>query len=156
MGRAKARPLASTLGTEMIDWEKKATEYQILITGPFSAAVNERLRTLIGGAASTLPRDTPEALSWFLSALSHKDKKWFVAKVMSMASPMPRTLLEPMLVAGLLERNPSTNRQFIEPCVKTFGGSTVANSLRTLATTLEATEHDGLAQALYWVPGART
>jgi len=140
----------------MADWEQQASEYRLLTSRPLTAEAHERIRTLIGEAASSLPKDRPDALWWFISALRDKDKKWFVAKVLTLSSPMPRTLLEPMLIAGLMERNPSNNRQFIEPCVRTFGNTAIAIRLRELATTLEETEHDALSQALYWVPGSRT
>lgn len=66
--------------------------------------------------------------------------------------PVPRTLLDPLLLAALLEPNPSANRLFIEPCVRTFGPSEVASRIAALSDHPGVAEHGGVDKAMYWVP----
>ncbi|GAB3357592.1 hypothetical protein GCM10027430_27050 [Lysobacter tyrosinilyticus] len=134
-----------------IDWDNLAGQYQELVKAPVSSGSNESIRTLVGYAASKLPRDNPESLSWFISALQGRDK-WFVAKVMAMASPVPGALLDPLLLAALLERNPSANRYFVEPCVRTFGASRVEARIRDLSDAPGVAENRGVQNVMYWVP----
>lgn len=129
-------------------WENMAAQYQELLRG---GATSESLRSFRGRAASSLPRDSAHALSWFVSALQRSPQKWFVAAVMAEANPVPRTLLDPMVKAALLEPNPSSNRYFIDPCLRTFGAEQVISRINALSTTPGVAEHDGVRQVMYWV-----
>lgn len=134
----------------MSNWDELVQEYEALVSAPSSNA--DSIRTLIGHAASALPKDNPEALSWFISALQHSPQKWFVARVMAVASPVPKTMLDPLLIAALLEPNPSATRFFLEPCMRGFGAGHVAARVAQLASTPGATENDGVQKVMYWVP----
>jgi hypothetical protein len=131
------------------NWNSLAQQYlQLVSAGTDTGAV----RAFCGQAASALPKDNPAALAWFISALQNTRTKWFVAAVMAQAMPVPRTLLDPLLVAALLEPNPSANRLFIEPCVRTFGAAEVSAHVSALSTTPGVAEINGVRQAMYWVP----
>ena len=134
----------------MRNWDNLAEEYFVLANA--SPADADSIRALVGRAASYLPGDNAEALSWFTSALQHSPQKWFVAKVMAMAKPVPKTMLDPLLVAALLEPNPSATRVFVEPCVRGFGTAQVAARIAQLADTPGATENDGVQKVMYWMP----
>jgi hypothetical protein len=69
----------------MSNWDDLAKEYGTLVSAP--RCDTDSIRTLIGRAASELPKDTPEALSWFIAALQQSPQRWFVARVMAMANP---------------------------------------------------------------------
>lgn len=129
-------------------WENMAAQYQELLR---TGATTGSLRSFRGHVASSLPRDSAHALSWFISALQRSPQKWFVAAVMAEANPVPRTLLDPMVKAALLEPNPSSNRYFIDPCLRTFGPEQVISRINALSTTPGVAEHDGVRQVMYWV-----
>jgi len=143
------------------DWDQLAMQYFELLGSPGTVqsgvelhSLNMAVRNLIGRAASALPKDSQAALAWFTMALQRDPQRWFVAKLMSVATPVPRTLLDPMLLAALLEPNPSANRAFIEPCVRTFGSSEVASRITALAGAPGVAEHGGVDKVMYWVPQA--
>jgi hypothetical protein len=138
-----------------MNWQEEANRYALLIAGPQTQFTHNEVRSLVGHAASSLPGDNQVALQWFIHALQSPSHKWFVAKVMALASPVPRALLDAMLLSGLLEPNPSSNKLFIEPCVKTFGASAVRERLKALASTPGVPENHGLEKALYWVRETR-
>ena len=141
------------------NWDELAEKYSEL-TGPPGAfhsgdelhSRNMAVRDVLGRAASALPKDSPVALSWFITALQRDPQRWFVAKLMGVASPVPRTLLDPLVLAALLEPSPSENRVFIEPCVRTFGASEVASRIAALSGHSGVAEHGGADKAMYWVP----
>lgn len=133
-----------------MNWDSLADQYWALVNGPTQGA-NESLRRLLGKAASVLPKDKAEELQWFISALQEKPKKWFVAKVMEYASPVPKALLEPLLLAALREPDASSNRIFVTPCLRTFGKQEVKDRLVFLASDSVAQENDGLRKVMYWV-----
>ena len=136
----------------MSNWDNLAQEYEALVSAPPGNA--DSIRVLIGRAASELPKDNPEALSWFISALQHSPQKWFVARVMAMANPVPKSMLDPLLVAALLEPNPSATRFLVEPCVRGFGAGHVTTRVAQLSGTPGAAENDGVQKVMYWVPQA--
>jgi hypothetical protein len=143
------------------NWDQLAEQYLELAgpPGTFQSGAelhsrNLAVRDFLGRVASALPKDSPAALSWFTAALQRDPQRWFVARVMSVAAPVPRTMLDPLLLAALLEPNPSANRVFVEPCVRTFGASEVASRIAALAGYPGVAEHGGVDKAMYWVPRA--
>ncbi len=103
-------------------------------------------------ARKRVAQNTPGDWQWLENALADPDRKWFVADVFK-SQPVPRRLFGPMLRAGVLERNPSLNRRFVEPCVRSLGGGRVlAELLRYLEAGTNA-EKAGAASALYWAGG---
>jgi len=139
-------------------WDELAEQYKELIApigqslaGLEQHARNEALKRLLGHAASAMPRDNPTALSWFISSLNRTPHKWFVAQVMSLVSPVPSSMIEPLLVAALMEPNPSANRLFIEPCVRSLGRLEVGSRVTILAERSGVAENDGVRKVMYWV-----
>lgn len=96
--------------------------------------------------------NTPDDWGWLADALADKDRKWFVADVFKF-QPVARRLFMPMLRAGVLERNPSLNRDFIEPCVRSFGSRRVVEELLRYLESGTNAEKAGAASAYYWSGG---
>ncbi len=88
---------------------------------------------------------------WFERSLHDEERKWFTAAVFK-AQPVPKELADRMLRAGVLEKNPSFNRSFVEPCVKSFGATRVLCALLEYLQSGTDAEKAGAASALYWVP----
>ncbi|WP_396617479.1 hypothetical protein ACHZ97_09455 [Lysobacter soli] len=133
------------------DWDVLATRYERLIeASPRNQEELDALDDLLGRAASSFPKDRAAAVAWFVSALRDTPKKWFVARILARVSPVPRALLDPLLEAALREPNPSANRLFIDPCVRTFGRNAVGERLTALAG-MDDFANVGLEHALYWV-----
>ena len=93
--------------------------------------------------------NSPDDWEWLRNSLSDKDRKWFVAEVFRF-QPIAKRLLAPMLRAGVLERNPSLNRVFIVPCVRTFGTKRIRTLLLEYLERGSNEEIAGAASALYW------
>jgi len=139
-----------------IDWDALADQYQELVNSPTSSGKSNAIQKLIGKAASTLPKDNSESLAWFKSALSQSPNKWFVAKVMALATPVPRAMLDPLVLAALLEPNPSATKYLIEPCVRSFGAQTVKSRIQALSSEPGVSQNKGVDNAMYWLPSIDT
>jgi hypothetical protein len=100
-------------------------------------------------ARKRVARNTPEDWQWLAEVLADDERKWFVADVFKLQT-LPRRLLGPMVRAGVLTRNPSTNRSFIEPCVNSLGGRQVLELLLRYLESGTDAEKAGAASALYW------
>jgi len=103
-------------------------------------------------ARKRIARNTPDDWRWLAEALADPERKWFVAGVFARAT-LPNRLLGPMLRAGVLERNPSANRRFIEPCVASLGGRKVLEVLLRYLESGSDAEKAGTVSALYWARG---
>lgn len=109
------------------------------------------IRKLVGRIASNFPKDNPDFLAWFTVALIHTDKKWFVVKVLEKVNPVPRSLFDDLVFASLIEQNPSFNKWFITPCVKSFGAESVKSKILALASHPQVVENEGVNKVMYWV-----
>lgn len=139
-----------------IDWDDLANRYvQLIEARPRSQHEHLAIDDFLGKAAATFPKSTSSDLAWFIAALNEVPKKWFVAKMLERVSPVPRLLFDPLLVAALEEPNPSANRVFIAPCVRTFGSDAVKTRLHELATQSERHSAESVARAMYWVEARR-
>jgi hypothetical protein len=94
-------------------------------------------------------QNTPDDWRWLAESLNDPDRKWFVAQVFQF-QPVPKRLFKSMLRAGVLERNPSLNRVFIEPCVRSLGGRRVLEELLRYLECGTDVEKAGAASAFYW------
>jgi hypothetical protein len=103
-------------------------------------------------ARKRVAQNTPEDWLWLAEALADLERKWFVAGVFKFQH-VPKRLFSPMLRAGVLERNPSLNRVFIEPCVRSLGGRRVLEGLLRYLESGTDPEKAGAASALYWAGG---
>jgi hypothetical protein len=90
-----------------------------------------------------------EFWSWLTESLHDEQRKWFVAAFFD-SYPVPRRLLNEMIRAGVYERNPSSNKLFIEPCVSSFGSEPVCTELLTYLEHGSNVEKAGAASAFYW------
>lgn len=90
--------------------------------------------------------------SWLAKALNDERRKRFVGAFFE-SYPVPRRMLKQMLIAGVLEKNPSYNRDFIQPCVQSFGAETVLIQLLEYLESGSNEEKAGAASAFYWVRG---
>lgn len=135
-----------------MNWEEIADRYTALISDTRDrAALNHELDALFSKAASAMPRDNPKALEWFVQALGHPTHQWFVVQVLTRVSPLPRTLLDPLLRAALLVKDASAPRMFIKLCVRAVGADAVHKRLSALASEPGVAENGGLDKARYWV-----
>jgi hypothetical protein len=109
------------------------------------------VHNLIGKIASNFPKDNPHSLAWFTAALTHPDKKWFVAKILEKVNPIPKALVDDLVLAALTERSPSRNKWLIEPCLKSFGPELVKARVMTFASHPQVIENEGVNKVMYWV-----
>jgi hypothetical protein len=114
--------------------------------------LRQEVQALMQAARKRVARNTPDDWQWLAEALGDAERKWFVAEVFE-THPVPGRLLGPMLRAGVLERNPSSNRAFIEPCVRSLGARRVLEALLRYLESGTDAEKAGAASALYWVGG---
>ncbi|MCG8016210.1 MAG: hypothetical protein JAY97_08345 [Candidatus Thiodiazotropha sp. 'RUGA'] len=134
-----------------MNYEELSEKYQEAINMSDSNNAHKIITSIVREAACNFPRDNEEALSWFKNALKHESKKWFVAKVLTKVNPVPQALFEDLVLSALLERNPSSNRYLIEPCVKTFGVQEVLSKMEELSSLQEIVDNNGFEQVKYWV-----
>jgi hypothetical protein len=105
----------------------------------------ERARRLVSA------NDTDD-WQWLTASLEDPDRKWFVAAVFE-KQPVPKRLLSAFLRAAVYEENPSFNRQFIEPCVRSYGSTRVATTLLRYLENGTNHERAGAASAFFWCLG---
>jgi hypothetical protein len=103
-------------------------------------------------ARQRIAHNSPEDWRWLRAALDDPQRKWFVAEVFRF-QPVPKRLLASMLRAGVYERNPSFNRLFVEPCVRSYGARWVKEELLRYLESGTDPEKAGAASALYWSGG---
>lgn len=88
-------------------------------------------------------------VEWLRSSLGDEERKWFVAFVFDRID-LPTQLFEAMLRAAVREPNPSSNRAFVEPCVRAFGHRKVNRRLLDALRQGSAEEKAGAVNAMYW------
>jgi len=119
----------------------------------WSKSLNAQRSIALKGIASAVKhwewKDHSRLNVWFSEALSHPDKKWFVVALFNIGI-LPNFLFKDMLMAGVLERNPSANRAFIEVCIKHRGLKSVLELLIHYIKYGSNTEKAGAIQARYW------
>jgi len=86
---------------------------------------------------------------WFSKMLEHPQKKWFVLDLFSKAD-LPEALFNDMMMAGILELDPSANRGFIEVCIRKKGLKHVLGLLIHYIKYGNTTQKAGAIQARYW------
>ncbi len=104
--------------------------------------------------ARQIAQYSQEDLQWLISALEDDKRKWFVAGVFGFKQ-LPERLFVPMLRAGVLERDPSNNLEFIRPCVLSYGATRVCTALLEYLETGSNEEKAGAVSALYWARGLK-
>jgi len=100
-------------------------------------------------ARKRVKQNTPADWEWLSTALGDDKRKRFVA-LLFRAQPVPKRLLPAFLLAAVLERNPSLNRMYVEPCVRSWGGGYVNRRLLRYLRTGTNEERAGAVSAFYW------
>ncbi len=100
-------------------------------------------------ARKRVAHNSPDDWQWLRSALDDPQKKWFVAEVFRF-QPVPKRLLVGMLRTAVYERDPSLNRYFVEPCLRSFGARRVNQELLRYLEVGTDKEKAGVASAFYW------
>ncbi|MFI7708615.1 hypothetical protein [Nonomuraea sp. NPDC049480] len=69
---------------------------------------------------------------------------------MSAVEILPEAAFDTLILAAVYDPDPSLNRQFVEPALKSFGHRRVQTALVSLLTTGTDSEKAGAARAWYW------
>ena len=110
----------------------------------------EEAHLCIQEARKRVARNSKNDWVWLKESLSNSERKWFVAEVYKFQT-VPKKLFYAMLYAGILEKDPSANRVFIEPCVRSYGAYKVIERLFRYLESGSNPEKAGAVSALYWV-----
>lgn len=110
------------------------------------ALANELLRK----AQDDIAQNEKADWNWFVESLNDSEKKYFVAAVLKYAS-IPKFLLPVMLQTAVSETNPSSNKDFLMPCVATYGKEKVHNLLMEISNNGTEAERQGVERLLYWM-----
>ncbi len=140
----------------MNDWiefiNEKYNEFFSLVELEDKNSSHNEMKKIIGKVCSNFPKMNDfKNLGWFVEALNDDKQKWFVAEIFKKRLNVPRLLLEPFIKAAVNETNPSKNRFFIEPCIKSFGDLEVARLLKKYSVEGNKKERGGAEEAFYWV-----
>jgi|SRR5579871_1413898 len=81
--------------------------------------------------------------------LADDRRKWFVAAVFEQF-PVPERLMYALIRAAVYEVNPSFNKQFVVPCIASYGHRVVNEALLEVIKTGNDFEKAGAVNALYW------
>jgi hypothetical protein len=114
-------------------------------------------RALAAHVRRRLPTLSADGRRWLADALADERRKWFALFVVEAFGAVPKTLYAAMVRAAVYEANPSNNRWFVEPCVRSYGHRAVVASLLGYLEGGSNVEKAGAANALYWTnagPGA--
>lgn len=130
-----------------MDWIEYFDKWMTVRRAPGSAE-HETLEA----ARKRVQANTEEDWQWLSDALADPQRKLFVALVFK-RQPVPKRLLKAFLHAGVVERNPSINRFFIEPCIRSWGGREVNQRLLSYLQSGSNVEKSGAASAFYWAKG---
>jgi hypothetical protein len=144
------RYIGVLIGTKMVfNWEDAYQQYR----GTFDYPRNPSLRQhLLRQARTVLANCKLEDVQWLIIALQHSEpeRRWFVARAFVNAAQMPWRLFHLMLRAALFE-DASSNRLFIEPCIRAFGAEKVRTALELIGNNGSDAEKAGVMKAWYWV-----
>lgn len=134
-------------------WDKHHRAWWLACEAPDSSTEVQRVladtrRALRGGGSL----DTEEGWRWLEDAPLDRERARFLAAVCK--GQQPSTRLARILVrVGVLERDPSLNRGFVEPAVRTLGAERVFEALLGYLRAGTDVEKAGAASAAYWVGG---
>ncbi len=89
-------------------------------------------------------------VDWLTGALADSNGKWFVEFVLRHSPRLVAApLFDPLIQAAVYERNPSSNRAFVEPCVRSTGWQRTAQALLVYLRDGTDFEKAGAVNALY-------
>lgn len=135
-----------------MDWEQQYNQWQSAQQArdyPHCQGLEAQTRTALSNRKLA-------DVTWHIQVLegttpADQERRWFLTTVLRKSSQMPNRLFSPMLRAGVYERNPSYNRNYIEPCLRCFGTRAVNKELIE-SYTLQGSDFEkaGVASAFYW------
>lgn len=137
-----------------MDWESqfrrwvKAEDDNPFDDRPARLIVIETRKAVRTGASL----DASDGWRWVEEAVEDSDRRTFVHAVFNRQAA-PKHLAALFLQKGVNERNPSTNRFFVEPAVKAMGARRVMERLTKLLLNASENEQGGAVSAAYWVRG---
>lgn len=105
---------------------------------------------LLRDARKRVSRNDEADWRWLEQALTDPERKFFVSQVFRW-QPVPARLLAPFVRAAVTDVNKSVNRDFLEPCVESFGHDAVRRELDELRASGAATQY-WYDAAMYWMP----
>lgn len=110
---------------------------------------------LLEEARKSIPKSKGnDKWQWFVNALQSRDTCGFVACVFAQ-HPIPKTLMEPFLIAGIQFGDASTIKSFVVPCLESFGVEAVDDWF--IAHELNSPSVQEKAEmARYWYSSAKT
>lgn len=137
-----------------VDWE---SQFQRWVKADDESPFDDRLARLIvietrKAARNGASLDVAEGWAWVEEALEDFDRRSFIHAVFHRQAA-PKHLAAVFLQKGVNERNPSTNRLFVEPAVKAMGPRRVMEQLTKLLLNATENEQGGAVSAAYWVRG---
>ena len=100
-------------------------------------------------ARKSVQKNTSTDWQWLSDSLASAERKLFVALVFE-RQPVPKRLLAAFLHAAVMERDPSANRWYIAPCVRSWGSREIYLRLLHYLQNGSNEEKAGAASALYW------
>jgi len=132
-------------------WNDKGRLFCELNDSPNKNFANNAKRKIIGEVCSSLPKNNSKELEWFAKALEDESLKWFAVEVFKKKKALPKKLFLSFVKAAIYEEDISLNRNFISPCVKTFGAAEVSKCLNFYIENGESLEKKGAIELKYWV-----
>jgi hypothetical protein len=137
----------------VFDWDSLYADYASLWAELRKG--NRPGRTIPAAAVERIANPSHQDARWISEALHDgapwpESKAWFVVDLIRHAGVVPEVFLIPLLDAGIAEVNPSANREFIEPCVKSFGRRRVSEYLLHVVQSGTDFQIAGAVNALYW------
>ena len=114
-----------------IDWEVHYRLYQSPMNGNTELGDTWFTQEI----AQHLHHPLQDDLAWLTKALKDPHKKWFVAAIAARTEHLADNLFLPLMRAAIEEVNPSANRAFVEPCMRTYGARRVNEYLLNVLET---------------------
>jgi len=140
---------------EPFDWEALYGDYIGHWSAVFSGSAPDKEFQAPVAAVRRLTSPTDGDVRWLTDALKDEgdmlsSRKWLVANLARHGTPLPEALFQPLLDAAIDEIDPSYNRDFVEPCMESFGPRRVNEYLLDVVESGTDRRKAGAVNALYW------
>ena len=109
-----------------------------------------RMMQCEGDVRQRYTRANETELGWLLENLGDSEKSWFISLALEGMESLHDQFLMPLVMAGVNEVDPSSNKRFIQPAVQHFGVRRVMECLFDVLKTGNQFEQSGAINALYW------
>jgi|GEM_PF-6050207 len=133
-----------------MDWQSQFEQWQKAMAANKLTEAN----CLLEDARKAIPKTKGEdKWHWFEAALQKLETSGFVACVFA-KHPIPKSLMQPFLSAGVQFGNASTIKAFVIPCLESFGHDIVDEWFSSHGTDSFSIQEKA-EMARYWYPAAR-